>query len=97
MPSPSAAVLGPDKMSDPFRMYEGARKLMYSAMERESDPPAARRGFEQALAGFNDFLVAASKNRGMYRELVSIRDCLLMCRCLRAPPAARHEAGCGRR
>jgi len=58
-------------MSDPFRMYEAARKHMYTAMERESsDHPAARRGFEQALAGFSEFMAAAAKNRGMYRELV---------------------------
>jgi hypothetical protein len=57
-------------MPDPFRMYEAARKAMYTAMERESDPPAARRGYEQALDGFAQFLAAAAKNRGMYRELV---------------------------
>jgi len=52
-------------------MYEAARKHMYTAMERESsDHPAARRGFEQALAGFSEFMAAAAKNRGMYRELV---------------------------
>jgi hypothetical protein len=59
-------------MSDPFRMYEAARKLMYSAMERESDPAAARRGYEQAMDGFTQFLTAAAKNRGMYRELVRV-------------------------
>jgi hypothetical protein len=57
-------------MSDPFRMYEEARKHMYTAMEREADPPAARRGYEQAMDGFDEFLAAAAKNRGMYRELV---------------------------
>jgi hypothetical protein len=57
-------------MSDPFRMYEEARKHMYTAMEREADPPVARRGYEQAMDGFDEFLAAAAKNRGMYRELV---------------------------
>ena len=57
-------------MSDPFRMYEAARKHMYTAMERESDPPTAIRGYQQALDGFAQFLAAAAKNRGMYKELV---------------------------
>ena len=57
-------------MPDPFRMYEEARKHMYTAMEREADPHAARRGYEQAMDGFDEFLAAAAKNRGMYRELV---------------------------
>ena len=39
-------------------------------LDREADPPAARRGYEQAMDGFDEFLVAAAKNRGMYRELV---------------------------
>ena len=51
---------GLGKMSDPFRMYEEARKHMYTAMEREADPPAARRGYEQAMDGFDEFLVAAA-------------------------------------
>ena len=58
-------------MSDPFRMYEAARKHMYTAMERESDPPTAIRGYQQALDGFALFLTAAAKNRGMYKELVA--------------------------
>lgn len=85
-------------MSDPFRMYEAARKAMYTAMERESDPPAARRGYEQALDGFAQFLTAAAKNRGMYRELVRILLCFpfraflfFLCRthppCLTSPAA----------
>ena len=57
-------------MSDPFRMYETARKSMYSAMEQEADPPRARQGYKEAVDGFDQFLTAAAKNRGMYRELV---------------------------
>ena len=76
-------------MSDPFRMYEAARKHMYTAMEREADPPAARRGYEQALDGFDEFLGAAAKNRGMYRELVRpARGC--------APRAPTHPVSCAR-
>lgn len=62
---------GSSTMSDPFRMYEAARKHMYTAMERESDPPTAIRGYQQALDGFALFLTAAAKNRGMYKELVA--------------------------
>jgi hypothetical protein len=41
---------------------------MYTAMERETDPHTARREYEEAVEGFNQFLNA--KNRGMYHELV---------------------------
>ena len=58
--------------ADPFRLYEAARAAMYKAMEREADPPASRRSFEQARDGFSNFLAAAAKNRGMYRELVPL-------------------------
>jgi hypothetical protein len=51
-------------------MYETARKSMYSAMEQEADPPKARQGYKEAVDGFDQFLTAAAKNRGMYRELV---------------------------
>lgn len=58
-------------MGDPFKMYENARKHMYSAMEKEdTDPNIARAEFEDALKGFDNFLQKASKSRGMYRELV---------------------------
>ena len=51
-------------------MYETARKSMYTAMEQEADPPRARQGYKEAVDGFDQFLTAAAKNRGMYRELV---------------------------
>ena len=55
-------------MSHTHRIYEAARKSMYTAMERETDPHTARREYEEAVEGFNQFLNA--KNRGMYHELV---------------------------
>ena len=57
-------------MADAHRIYEAARKSMYTAME-EADPQTARRGFEEAVDGFGHFLTAAAKKSGMYRELVS--------------------------
>lgn len=60
-------------MSEPFRLYEDARREMYVAMEAaggsggESSP--ARAGFTLALRGFDRFLAEAARGRGMYREL----------------------------
>jgi hypothetical protein len=59
-------------MADPFKTYEAARKSMYAAMEKEStEPSEALRLFAAASSTFTTFLQIASKNRGMYRELVS--------------------------
>jgi hypothetical protein len=56
--------------TDPFKAYEAARKLMYSAMEKEtSEPIEARYLFDTALDSFHNFLEQAAKGRGMYREL----------------------------
>jgi hypothetical protein len=58
-------------MGDPFKIYEAARKSMYAAMENESaDPIDALQLFAAATSTFSSFLQAASKNHGMYRELV---------------------------
>jgi hypothetical protein len=59
-------------------MYETARKSMYSAMEQEADPPKARQGYKEAVDGFDQFLTAAAKNRGMYRELVGSTSRILV-------------------
>jgi hypothetical protein len=60
-------------MADPFKTYEAARKSMYAAMEKEStEPNEALRLFAAASTTFTAFLQIASKNRGMYRELVIV-------------------------
>ena len=58
-------------MSDLFKTYEAARKSMYAAMGQEQeDPVGAMEQYRQATATFASFLSAATKSRGMYRELV---------------------------
>ena len=63
---------------DPFKTYEAARKSMYAAMEKESaEPSEALQLFAAATTTFGAFLQIASKNRGMYRELV-ILDIIIL-------------------
>jgi hypothetical protein len=51
---------------------------MYAAMEKESsEPNAAQEFFLDAVSTFSAFLQAASKNRGMYRELVRVHNGLI--------------------
>ena len=62
-------------MGDPFKTYEAARKSMYAAMEKESSEPSeAANLYSAATSIFATFLQVASKNRGMYRELVRDRS-----------------------
>ena len=71
----AVAVANMEKMSNMlhmYKMYDAARKSMYVAMECESDPTSAHSAYKGALQTFEEFLNAAEKEHGMYRDLVGI-------------------------